>query len=257
MPVVTFTSDFGLRDYYVSAIKGALLCNDPTLQLIDITHNINNYDIVQAAFIFKNAWPNFPPGTIHLLSINNFYSSSYRFLAIAHQGHYFIGPDNGLFSLVFESFPSEVYSIPLPEGEPFSLKALFANAAGHLAAGRPLPELGPPAEAPAQALTFQPVIMPSRIRGAVIHIDNYENAVVNISRTLFDQVGNGRSFSLFFKRHEPITRLSRHYFDVPIGEPLCLFNSAGYIEIAINMGKASTLLGLNLEDTIQIDFHNE
>lgn len=257
MPVVTLTSDFGLRDYYVSMIKGALLCNDPSLLLIDITHNINHYDIVQGAFIFKNAWPSFPKGTIHLLSINNFHSSNHHFLAIHHQEHYFIGPDNGIFSLVFEEFPRDVYSLQPPAGHPFPLKDLFAGAVQHISAGRPLHELGAQVEAPIQRITFQPVITPSRIRGAVIHIDNYENVVVNITRQLFEQVGLNRPFSLIFKRHDPITRLSNNYYDVPIGEPLCLFNSAGYIEIAINTGKASTLLGLNLEDTVQIDFHNE
>ena len=81
--------------------------------------------------------------------------------------------------------------------------------------------------------------------------------IVNIRRELFEQVGQNREFALYFKRHDPITQLSLHYNDVPIGETLCLFNSADYLEIAINMGKAGSLLGLKMEDTIQIDFKEE
>ena len=90
----------------------------------------------------------------------------------------------------------------------------------------------------------------------MIYIDNYENAIVNIDRTLFEKVGRNRPFSLYFKRNDPITRLSEDYSDVPVGETLCLFNPSAYLVIAINMGKASSMLGLKVEDTVQIDFHH-
>lgn len=255
MPVVTLTTDFGPRDYYVAVIKGALLHRDERLNLIDITHQISNYDIVQGAFIFRHAWRCFPPGSIHLLSINDLYSPDNRFLLIREAGHYFVGPDNGLFSLIFDPIPQEVYELPIPEEAPFPLSEVFAGAVGHLIEAEPLEKLGPPAGEIVQRLSFQPVIGPSRIRGSVIHIDNYENVIVNISRELFEQVGRQRPFSLFFKRHDPITKLSRRYYDVPVGETLCWFNSADFLEISINMGKASSLLGLNIEDTVQVDFH--
>jgi hypothetical protein len=114
--------------------------------------------------------------------------------------------------------------------------------------------LGNPARDILQRITFQPVIAPSQIRGAVIYVDNYDNVVSNITRDLFEKVGRGRPFQLFFKRHDPILRLSKHYNDVPIGETLCLFNS-DYLEVSINMGKAAELFGLKIEDTIQINFH--
>ena len=256
MPVITLTSDFGLRDHYVALIKGALLCRDQQLNIVDITHQIDNYDIVQAAFLFKNTWKAFPPGTIHLLSVNDYYSSDKPFVAIRKDDHYFIGPDNGLFSLIFDTLPDEVYLLTIPTGAGFPLKEVFGEAVGHIVSGRPLEEIGPLAGELLQRLTFQPVIGPARIRGTIIHIDNYENAIVNISRELFQQVGQKRPFALFFKRHDPITRLSEHSHDVPVGETLCRINSAGLVEIAVNMGRASTLLGLQLEDTVQIDFQD-
>ena len=111
MPVVTFTSDFGLQDYYTAIIKGAILCKDKTINIVDITHNIKNYDIVQGAYVLKNAYEHFPKGSIHILSVNNFYKKEPRFLAVRHNGHYFIGPDNGIFSLLFDDQPTDIYKL--------------------------------------------------------------------------------------------------------------------------------------------------
>ena len=256
MPIVTLTTDFGWRDYYLGLLKGAMLRNHASLNLVDITHDIQTYDIVQAAFIFRNIWKNFPKGTIHLVSVNDFGSPQSGFIAIQHHGHFFVGPDNGLFSLVFDQVPTLIQQLPYQEDGHFPLKEIYAEAIGHLANGKPIHELGEPKEELEQRITFQPVIGASRIRGSVIHIDNYENVILNITKDLFQQVGGERSFTLSFKRHDPITQLSNHYYEVPVGEILCLFNSADYLEIAINMGKASSLLGLQIEDTVQVDFNS-
>jgi S-adenosyl-L-methionine hydrolase (adenosine-forming) len=254
MPIITLTTDFGYKDHYLALIKGAMLCQFPSLNIVDITHEIKNYDIVQAAFIFRNAWAGFPAGTIHVLSVDDFHDGRNEFIAIRHAGHYFIGPDNGVFSLVFDDVPKEIYTLEYSDHDDFPLKDVYARAVGHIAKELPFHEIGFPAGKIVRRLSFQPVISHSHIRGSVIHIDNYDNVIVNIRRELFEQVANGRAFALYFKRHDPITRLSSHYHDVPVGEPLCLFNSAGYVEIAVNMGKAATLLGLKLEDTVQVDF---
>lgn len=254
MAIVTLTSDFGTTDYYAAIIKGAILSKDATINIVDITHNIKNYDIVQGAFVLKNAYRHFPKGTIHLLSVNNFYSQQNTFVALRHDGHYFIGPDNGIFSLMFEQLEADIYELDYPQKSDFPLKQLYAAAVGHIVSRKPFNEIGFPLSSITRRITLQPVISRNMIRGSIIHVDKYENAIVNISRTLFDRVHRGRRFMLYFKRHEPLTRLSWHYYDVPVGETLCLFNSANYLEIAINMGKASSLLGLRLDDTVQIDF---
>lgn len=256
MPIVTLTSDFGLNDYYVASIKGAMLCENQTLNIIDITHNINNYDIVQASFILKNAYKNFPEGTIHILSVNNFYSKKRRFLAIRYDNHYFIGPDNGIFSLLFDKEPLDIYKLDFQNKSSFPLKDVFAKSVGHIVNGMPFNEIGIPIQSVVERITFQPVISPSQIRGAVIHIDNYENVIVNISRKLFEEVWEERDYEISFRRNDPIKKIYKNYYDVPIGEMLCRFNSADFLEIAINMGKASSMLGLKIEDTIQVDFIN-
>lgn len=257
MPIVTLTTDFGWRDYYPPMIKGAMLCEHPQLNIVDITHSVKNYDIVQAAFLFKNAWRSFPAGTIHLISVNDYYAPRKRFLATTREEHFFIAPDNGIFSLIFDDeMPPHFYELDYDEASPFPLRDTYARAVGYLAHGRPLIEIGLPAQNIERRITLQPVIGHSQIRGSVIYVDNYDNAITNVTRELFDQVGGGRSFKLYFKRHTPIKRLSTNYHDLPVGELLCLFNSAGNLEIAVNMGRACTLFGLKEEETIQIDFHS-
>ena len=254
MPIVTLTSDFGWNDYYVALIKGAMLCEHQDLNIIDITHNINNYDIVQGAFILKNSYESFPKGTIHILSVNNFYDKKRIFLAIRYNEHYFIGPDNGVFSLLFDQTPEDIYKLDFSNKGTFPLKNVFAKAVGHISNAMPFNEIGLPIKNVVERITFQPVIGPSQIRGAVIHIDNYENVIVNISRQLFEQVWKERSYEISFRRNDPIDKIYNNYYDVPIGETLCRFNSADFLEISINMGKASSMLGLKIEDTVQIDF---
>lgn len=256
MPIVTLTSDFGWRDYYLAMMKGALLSEYPDLTIVDLTHSINNYDIVQAAFLFKNAWSGFPKGTIHVISVDDYAGTEKRFLATSHQGHFFVAPDNGLFSLIFENgLPKEFYQLDFEETSNFPLRTAYAKAVAHIASGKPINEIGPKVTGVVQRITLQPVTSPTQIRGSIIYVDNYENVITNVDRELFERIGNGRDFKLFFKRHDPIDKLSQHYAEIPVGEVLCLFNSASYLEIAINMGKAASLLGLKVEDTIQIDFY--
>jgi S-adenosylmethionine hydrolase len=255
MAIITLTTDFGLSDYYVGVIKGAMLCQNPNLNIIDISHNVKTYDIVQASFIIKNTYRAFPKGTVHIVSVNNFINTLKSFIVIRHKGHFFIGPDNGLFSLVFEDKPTEVYRLTdTDEYRYFPLKDIFANAVRHITSDQPFEEIGQKVFQIQERITLQPVVSKSQIRGSVIHIDNYENVIVNIPRVLFEQVAEGRKFELFFKRYDPITSICKHYSDVSVGETLCLFNSTGYLEISVNLGKAASLHNLKIDDTIQIDF---
>jgi S-adenosyl-L-methionine hydrolase (adenosine-forming) len=260
MTIVTLTTDFGWQDYYVPAIKGAMLKLHQSLNIVDVTHQIKHHDIVQAAFILKNTWDNFPKGTIHVVSVNNFSSEKLRFLAIAHEGHYFICPDNGVFSLMFDVDTHKglvgqikAYELPFPGLSILPIRDMIARAVEHIATGKEIEEIGGVIDDMVQRISFQPVISAAQIRGTIIHIDHYDNAIININKHLFDKVGKGREFSLYFRRHDPIQTLSTHYNDVPVGDTLCLFNN-DCLEIAINMGKASEMLGLKVEDTVQIDF---
>lgn len=255
MQFSTLTTDFGTQDFYVGALKGALLRRVPELRLIDISHDIAPFDIVRGAFVVANVWREFPEGTIHLIGVNCVYQPDFRFVAARHAGHYFLAPDNGLLSLLFSNLdPADLRNLTADNGEHFAVKNVFAEAVAHLTAGLPFDTLGEYAAPLLERISIQPVITPTQIRGTVIHVDNFDNVVVNIRRELFETAAHGRAFSLFFKRNDPITQLSGNYCDVAVGEQLCLFNTAGFLEIAVNMGRAATLFGLKVEDVVEIVF---
>jgi S-adenosylmethionine hydrolase len=235
-------------------LKGAMLCKNTTLNIVEITNNIPKYDLVRAAFVLKNAWRSFPDNTIHIVTVNDLPKGSQQFLAIQHNGHYFLGPNNGIFSLLFEEMPAEIYELSFQGKSSFPLIEIMAQAVGYINEGKPFAEIGRPIQEITQRLTLHPVMSPNQLRGSVIYIDDYENVVVNIHRELFEKVRNGRNFQLYFKRNNPLTKVCEFYFDVPVGEPFCRFNATNYLEIAVNMGKASSLFNLKIDDTIQIDF---
>lgn len=223
------------------------------LQITDLSHEVPPYDIVRAAFIFKRVWRHYPEGTIHLISVNDYYQPRGRFLAVRFERQYFIGPDNGIFSLIFGKMPQETFVL---DGytKKDTLSMIYARAVAHIARDKPFLEIGLPATRFSERLAFQPVIGPNYIRGAVVFIDRFDNVTTNITRELFEEVGRGRGFQLLIKRMAPIDGLSFRYHDVPEGEPLCRFDGDGFLEVAINLGRASTLLGIAIEDMVQVEF---
>ncbi|MCH2046450.1 MAG: SAM-dependent chlorinase/fluorinase [Saprospiraceae bacterium] len=255
MNIVTLTTDFGWKDYYVGVLKGKILSQGTATVFADITHQIENYNIVQAAFVVRNSYKSFPKGSIHLVSVNNVYAPERHFLAIEHEGHYFVGPDNGIFSLLFEQLPEKIYRLPKAQQiHALDVNDYFAYAVNHIFQKQPFAEIGTPVRQILQRFSLRPILSRDQIRGSVIHVDNYGNVILNIDRELFFRGCKGRNFEIYFKRFDPITIIHEQYSDVPVGEVLCLFNSANYLEIAVNMGKASTLFGLDIDDSVQIDF---
>ena len=254
MTVITLTTDFGIKDHYTALVKGAILRRIPGVCIVDITHNIQHFNIVQAAYIFRSSWAAFPEGTVHFIGVNDLPKAARQFLLVAYQGHFFIAPDNGILPMALGSGLGTYYSLPWPQDSKFPIAELLGHSAAQLAVGLPPEEVGTAVGFPAQRIGLQPVVQQDQIRGSVIYLDHYENVVLNIDRDIFEQTGRQRPFALYFKRHDPLTVLSSTYGDKPIGEPLCLFNSAGLLEIAINMGRAASLLGLKVDDTVQIDF---
>ncbi len=259
MAVITLTTDLGYKDFYQAALKGSILSIMPGVNIIDITHNISAFNIPQAAFVLKNAFHYFPKGTVHLIGIDSVYHESTRYLAVKYRNHYFVGSDNGIFSLMFEGDPEEIVELNIMQDLKFlhfPLTDIFAKAACHLAAGGTPSEIGIPVNELQQKMTLQPVIEKDLIKGSVIYIDSFQNVITNISKDLFSQVQKNRTFTLTFKRNEKITHLSWHYNEVPEGEKLCLFGISNHLEIAINKGNASGLLGLHIGDIVRVEFHS-
>jgi S-adenosyl-L-methionine hydrolase (adenosine-forming) len=258
MAIITLTSDWGLKDHYAGAVKGAILRQLPAAQIVDISHHVPVFDLSQAAFIVRNSYPNFPPGTIHILAVNTEAAIDTPHTLVVYDGHYFIGADNGIFSLIFDRKPERIIELDVIQDTDyftFPARDVFAKVACHIAGELPLDDLGFPKENLNQRMAFQPVIQGDLIKGKVIYIDNYENVYTNITEALFKSTVKNRKFVLTFRTHNyRIKEISKSYKDVNQGEMLALFSTSGYIEIAIREGRASSLLGLKIDQMVTIEF---
>ena len=257
MAIITLTSDWGLKDHYAGAVKGAILRMLPTAHIVDISHHVPAFDLNQAAFIVRNFYRNFPEGTIHILAINSEAAIETPHTLVFHHGHYFIGADNGIFSLLFDDKPTKIIELDiLQDSDYFTFPArdVFVKVACHIAAGKPIDTLGHPKDKVLQKMAFQPVIQGDLVKGKVIYIDNYDNVFVNITESLFNSIVKNHKFAITFRSaNYNITEISKSYKDVSPGVMLALFSSSGYLEIAIREGKASSLLGLKMDQLVTVE----
>ncbi len=252
MAIITITSDLGLKDHYVSSIKGAILSRLPDVNIVDISHQIPTYNIQDAAYILKNAYPNFPKGSIHIIGVKTEQNNQSSHVVVYSDGHYFISSDNGVFSLLLETPIEKIIELPALVST-FPTRDVFAIAAVEIASGTALENLGKTKDNLLERMPFRAASMGDIIRGTIEYIDSYGNMMSNISEALFNQVGKGREFKIEFARYD-INKISKTYSDVPEGEILALFNSTKQLEIAMNRDKANSMLGLKLNDSITIHF---
>ncbi|HKZ65633.1 MAG TPA: SAM-dependent chlorinase/fluorinase [Chitinophagaceae bacterium] len=247
MPLLTLTSDIGHQDYLVAAVKAQLLQIDPAFTIIDISHNIAPFNYPQTAYICRSAFKNFPDFTYHIILVNLFEKKPDQLLLAFHNNQYFLCADNGLLNMILEEKPEVVIGIPLDKlatKNTTYCAGVMGRVVNQLAQGEPIQNIGIPDISYIEKNHLRPLLDNNWIEGQIIFIDNFENVIVNITREQFEQQRKGRSFRIVFKRDEVIDRVSETYADVQAGEKLALFNSAGYLEIAINKGNAAGLFGL-------------
>ncbi|MGG9963005.1 SAM hydrolase/SAM-dependent halogenase family protein [Ferruginibacter sp. SUN106] len=247
MPLLTLTSDIGQQDFLVGAIKGQLLQTNNEFTIVDITHHLSPFNYPQAAYVCRNAIKNFPAGSFHLVLVNLFDAKPEHMLLAEHNGHFIGCADNGLLTMILEEVPQKVVALALDKTEQKNTiycTRIFAQAFTQLQLGQGLEEMGD-SSIPIQVKNpLKPMLGNNWIEGQIIFIDNFENVIVNITKEDFEEQRKGRSFKIVFKRDEVIDKVSETYADVSEGEKLALFNSAGYLEIAINKGNAAGLFGL-------------
>ncbi len=247
MTIVTLTSDIGHTDYLVGAIKAQMLQVNPDIQLVDISHNISPFNLPQASYVCRGAFRNFPEFTFHLILLNLFEKTPEHILLAFHRNQYILCADNGLLNMILEEKPDLVMGIPIEKSvikNTLNLTELMARTVQRVLDGESIQHLGIPDFMFLEKNPIQPIVDPNFIEGQIIFIDHFENVVVNITRQQFEDERKGRNFKIVFKRDEVIDRISDSYADVREGEKLALFNSAGYLEIAINKGNAAGLFGL-------------
>ena len=275
MAIITLTTDFGYKDHFVGAVKGAILSNLPNVRIVDISHAIGPFNIQECAYILKNAYKSFPEGSVHIVGVDSELSPENQHIVVLVDGHYFISANTGVISLITsEVKPEKVVEINLPNAKSgsFPVQNIFVQVACHIARGGKLEVIGKPFQDLRELREFEPRVINEgkTISGNVIYIDNYGNVVTNIQKSLFEAYRNGRDYEIL-ARTTKIKKVHNSYngivnYDLDraqrkgAGDALALFNSAGYIELAIfksdlnSVGGASTLLGLNYRDTVTINF---
>ena len=247
MPLLTLTSDIGQQDFLIGAVKGQLLQTNEQFTLVDISHNVSPFNYPQAAYVCRNAIKNFPVGTFHLILVNLFDERPEHMLLAEHNGHFIGCADNGLLTMILEEVPQKTVALALDKNQQKNTlycASVFARAFNELHTGKQIEDIGDAGISIHVKNPLRPMSGSDYIEGQIIFIDNFENVIVNIYRDEFEEQRKGRSFKIVFKRDEVIDRISETYADVNEGEKLALFNSAGYLEIAINKGNAAGLLGL-------------
>jgi S-adenosylmethionine hydrolase len=247
MPLLTLTSDIGNRDYLVAAVKAQLLQINENFRIIDISHQVLPFNYPQAAYVCRSAVQHFPAYSYHIILVNLFETKPKQLLLAFHKDQYYLSADNGLLPMILEEKPELVIGIPLITSEEKNtiwLATKMGEAINKLVNGASIQSIGTPDVSYIEKKPLQPMPGDNWIEGQIIFIDNYENVIVNITRSYFEQQRRGRKFRIVFKRDEQIDKISETYADVHEGEKLAIFNSAGYLEIAINKGNAAGLFGL-------------
>lgn len=260
MAFITLISDYGHNNPYVAALKGSIFSVLPNVQIIDISHSINPHDVLQAAYILKNSTSNFPENTVHIISVDTSYAKHKQFLIVQHKNQFYIGADNGIFSLLFDEKPENIYSVNndlIEVDDLFPDKNLFVKLASKIIKGEDLKSFTTQTIIKNIKQNIAPVVEENLIRGNIIFIDGYGNAITNISENLFERKKvDKKRFAIFYRRKDKITYISKNYSDVKNGTELALFNESGLLEIAMNTGKAGQLLGLNVGGQIIIEFYD-
>lgn len=245
MSCVTLLTDFGLQDATVASAKGVLMQHVPQSSVIDISHQVIPHQVMQAAYLLLSAYKNFPSGTCHLVLVNVFYDKNPCLVLYEAENQYFLAPDNGFLSLAFNATTAyKCYE--------WTKDATFKNWME--AVGQTIKHIQTSSRENVYELitlqkatdSFAPKINADSAECKVIHIDRYENVIVNITRTQFEQAAKGRNFRIEYIRGDAITTIQNSYAEVRKGERLCRFNSAGFLEIAVKDGNAAGLFGLQL-----------
>lgn len=274
MSIITLTTDFGIKDHFVGALKGKIVSEHPDASIIDISHHIDLFNVSEASYVIGAAYDSFPKGTVHLIGVDAELTKENRHIAMQWNDHYFICADNGILSMLTQKIvPQKIVEINihdrLPEGS--TDMDVFVTVACHLAKGGLLNVIGKEITAMKEVNELQAVVTSDKnaIKGYVVYIDHFGNCVTNISKKLVKDVARGRDFEITFST-KTIKSIKSGYSDFAVnerfslkdyeGEKLAIFNEAGFLEIAIyrsnpsTVGTARTLLGLKFRDVVNVVF---
>lgn len=275
MSIITLTTDFGIKDHFIANIKGAILTEIPEVNIVDISHQISPFNILEAAYIVQNSYRSFPLGTIHIIGVDSELSPENKHLVVKFEGQYFICADNGIMSMACLNIePEKIVEINIHDKliSNFSVLDVFVKVACHISRGGKLEVIGKGISKIKSVKNLTPFINESKnqIIGNVIYIDNYGNVITNITKSFFREVSKSREFEISVRNYK-FKKIHSKYSDIVNfsideskrnndGQALAIFNSSLNLEIAIyksnpvNFGTAASLMGLNILDTVTVNF---
>lgn len=273
MSIITLTSDYGNKDYFISSIKAKLKQEIEDVDIIDISHEISPFNLTEAGYVLEGACKDFPKGTIHIIFIDSELNPENKHIAIKHNESYFIGADNGVLSLLFkDTIPDQIVELNLHNSFNYKISSddLFIKVAGHILRSGPLNVVGSNIKTIKEIKNLRPVISQNQIIGSVIYIDNFGNVITNITEKIFKEVSKTRPFTIN-ARNVKFNKIFKNYseaIDFKIekkdreedGKSLAIFNSLGYLQLSIyksnpkTVGSASSLFGLDYRDPVSVYF---
>ena len=274
MSIITLTTDYGLKDHFVGALKGKILSEYSEAKIIDISHEIDPFNTLEASYIISASYASFPKGTVHLIGVDIEANKENKHIVMQWNDHYFIAADNGILSMLSQKIvPQKIVAINIHDRLPSEATDLdvFVKVACHLAKGGLMNIIGKEINIIKEVTNLQAVISDdgNSLKGHVIYIDHFGNVITNISKKQFIEVGKGRPYEIVMKtkniktilpNYSAIASSDKYPIKSYEGEKLAIFNEAGFLEIAIfrsnpsKVGSANSLLGLNHRDVINIVF---
>ena len=275
MSIITLITDFVYKDQFVAQMKGEIYSNNPESQVVDISHNISPFNIMEAAYVLENSYKSFPENTIHIIDVDSEKNKEKKHIIVKLDNHYFITSDNGIMSILSQNINyQEIYEISiLNELKPMqsSLKT-FSKVACHLSMGGKPEIVGKKINNLKNVKNLKPFVNSenTQIISSVIYIDHFGNVITNIKKSFFEEIGKGRKFEISARNYK-FNKIYSSYSDIinfnlsedqrsDEGKALIIFNSNNYLQISIyrsnpeNVGTAATLLGLKIYDSVSIIF---
>lgn len=250
MTILTLTTDFGTRDYYVAAVKGVILSIAPHVRLVDVTHDVEPHNVAHGAFLLRQIWPWYPPGTIHLAVVDPGVGSTRRIIVARVDGRFLVAPDNGLVTFIRRDSPVEAahvvenprYTTPVPSAT-FHGRDIMAPVAANLANGVDPHEFGSLTDQ-LQALDvpFRAQMQGTVLQGSVLYVDRFGTLITNIHQEQLGGKGGEKSWEVYVNGR-PLGPIRSTFSDVAPGEALAFPGSDRFLEVAVNRGSAVERFG--------------
>ena len=275
MSIITLITDFGYKDHFVGQVKGDIYIKYPEANVVDISHEVSPFNIMEAAYILENCYKNFPENTVHIIDVDSERTKEKKHIIMYLDNHYFITADNGILSILSQNInPQVIYEITIHEdlNSVDSSTKIFTEVACHLAKGGKPEIVGKNIEKIKSVKNLKPFLNDDQkqIVSSVIYIDNFGNVVTNLKKSYFEEIRKGRDFEISARNYK-FSKIYSKYSDIvnyttptsqrnDEGKGMVIFNSNDLLQISIyrsnpmNVGTASSLMGLKIYDSVTITF---